>query len=1730
DKPTVKIVATEPVAEEGVPGSVVEFTVSQDNVSNFDTTVLFKLIQNQLEPEDIESISITDGDGTVTSITDPGEIITFIASGITLTIPANGLAKPVVTITPLDDNLAENTEHFSAQISNPDKAKLGVSSASARFEDDDVVPYDLTATSVSVTDEALAGGIMDDQGNPVDNASSATASGTLQFVDTDAANQTFSVHLLEPGAALMSAGQSVQWQGVGSDALTGYILQDSNDPGSAHIDVITIDVGSINTISHSASYQVTLLQPIQHASGQQENIFDLGVEFQVSDGTNISVNNGSFTVSIEDDQPVAHDSMQAQPAPDVDTNLLFMIDVSGSMGWASGVGTKSRLELAKESICKLIDNYDDFGNVKVRVVTFSSTAGKQADVWVDIATAKAYINGLNAGGGTNYDAALAVAQDAFDDGGSIGGAQNISYFISDGEPTVSDGDVTKLQNSSSGGNSDDGIQSQEEIIWEAFLEGNDINSIALGMGPGVSGTQLDPIAYNGALPPGADPEANGIIVTDLNQLQAVLDSTVVAPVTGNILASSPISAFGADGGHVQSVTLETQVGSGSQSVTFSYDKANDQITNNSTGGDALPITNGSILSVITAEHGVLMLNMLDGSYSYQLADLNGYVEESIDFSLIDTDGDGASATVVLKVGTPNEAPVISQIEPLAVSEEGLAGGKIDDVGNPIDTTNSTTEDGIITITDLDSDVFSVVLSGPAGVSSGGESVVWSWDSSGQILTGETGSGVTVATISLGAQTDTGPEHKIAYTVELLAPIDHPSGSLENIKSMNFSVDVTDQRGASAATATMPVNVEDDMPVVIDTTQQFAGPTVDTNLMVILDLSGSMNSRLALAKEAIDNLIDSYDDLGDVKVHVVTFSDEAETNPGGLWLSVSAAKSYIDALSTGGGTNYDAALAVAMEAFDAGNNSISGAQNISYFLSDGMPTRSDGNTGELENNDGGGNSDDGIQIAEEALWIDFLKLNNINSFALGIGSGVTADELNPIAYNALNNIDDNTPAILVANINDLDGVLNNTVVPFVVGNIFSDPNNNIETGFGADGGYVFNVTLDVLVSGVSTSVTFTYDIAGDKITNTSGVLSEILGSAILKVATEEGEFILNMESGEYQYQLAAFNGHVDDLISYRLIDNDLDYADGAMTLIIGKPIGIEGAHIDVDTYVYKDGEVDKNVHTHAYDEETGYNNVVDAFDYIGKSDKNGESKHAEIDDVISSDYFMLIVLNGHRNAGSNILIETKNNGVQATDAYIYGSDGPTGVKGFDNQVYTLVDGNDTGGVQLLEGLQISFDANAILIPDVNGNFPIPDNNGDYLDSELSYGIRMTETGNVKNGLHGEESPAEEHRDGALTIMAVKVIKDANGNFIDPTIDYGGLPSPQSPSVDPYIIGLDEDQLLWETTVFAHTSGDDPRSDQEYIDNEALLTAINTGMFVDGIVEGLAYATSSGFSGFTDASGGFKYADGDLISFRVGNVVIGTVSSAAMADGTLFLQEIAGVGLENMNNDYVENMAVLLQSLDNDADAYNGIVIEQSVHQALSDDSFDMETISKADLQALLVDNGYQPVDEDAAMQHVRDMIELETGRTEFDDRISAADSADNEGVGTGDASEGIQNLIGEEGSDILFGGSGSDTFEFSTDDIGSSVETDTIIDFNSAEGDKIDLADLLNGEYMDNLDQYLSFEKSGGDTLIHVKSDGSGAADHIIKLADVDLFTKVGGGDYSQSEILDNLKGDLIIDH
>lgn len=80
---------------------------------------------------------------------------------------------------------------------------------------------------------------------------------------------------------------------------------------------------------------------------------------------------------------------------------------------------------------------------------------------------------------------------------------------------------------------------------------------------------------------------------------------------------------------------------------------------------------------------------------------------------------------------------------------------------------------------------------------------------------------------------------------------------------------------------------------------------------------------------------------------------------------------------------------------------------------------------------------------------------------------------------------------------------------------------------------------------------------------------------------------------------------------------------------------------------------------------------------------------------------------------------------------------------------------------------------------------------------------------------------------------------------------------------------------------------------------------SGVFVDDPVAGLSYATSSGYSGTTDAKGNFKYNSGDTITFKIGNLTLGAASGG---------NTISPVDL-SANSTVTSNLYVLLQSLDN-----------------------------------------------------------------------------------------------------------------------------------------------------------------------------------------------------------------------
>ncbi|EPJ53601.1 MAG: hypothetical protein OFPI_10420 [Osedax symbiont Rs2] len=602
---------------------------------------------------------------TVSFASDTAEAGDYVAVTQNLVITAGSSSVLVNVPTTVDQDVDDET--FTATIDMVNDVnqfekvdytsgiKGQTPTAQALIKDLSTPPSDLTGTSTTVSEEGLSGGIKDTAGTS-DTTDSATAKGSLSFsdADTNAHNSQPFVFELEGPTGITSGGENVLWSwDADTQTLTG-----STSAGS----VATVSVADVisSNGNHSAEYQVTLLAPLEHPANSVEDVLDLNFSYTVSDGTNTSASVGNFTVTVEDDMPFVENAEQVINLPQVDTNLMIVLDLSGSMDLnANGDGRTdkaSRLDLAKQAVAKMISSYDDLGDVKVRIVTFSNTSEKQGSVWVAADEAISYLDSLSAGGYTNYDAALNVAQDAFDDAGSISGAQNLSYFFSDGSPTASDGNQQQLKNEKGDNSRDNGIQSTEERLWESFLEANDIKSMALGMGTGVNAGHLNPIAYDGV----QNTEANATIVTDLSQLDAVLaDSIVIPPVTGNILSGAN-AGYGADGGEgITKVTLSIKIPGDATAteVTFTFD--GNSISNDS-GSASLPTVNGSTLSVVTAADAKLSINMQSGDFSYQSTETpSAGLSETITYTLVDADGDGASATATMSIQGPL-VPVVGQ--------------------------------------------------------------------------------------------------------------------------------------------------------------------------------------------------------------------------------------------------------------------------------------------------------------------------------------------------------------------------------------------------------------------------------------------------------------------------------------------------------------------------------------------------------------------------------------------------------------------------------------------------------------------------------------------------------------------------------------------------------------------------------------------------------------------------------------------------------------------------------------------------------------------------------------------------------------------------------------------------------------------------------------------------------------------------------------------------------------
>ena len=385
-------------------------------------------------------------------------------------------------------------------------------------------------------------------------------------------------------------------------------------------------------LNADGTYTYTLTKPASTSpmANDGANTLSESFTYKAIDASGNSTTS-TIVVNIVDDVPKAVASERSAAAMEIDSNLLIVLDVSSSMADSSGVPGLSRLALAKQAISALLDKYDDLGDVKVHLVTFGTNATDKTSVWVDVATAKSVLAGLNAGGTTNYDAAVATLQTAFNTTGKLEGAQNVGYFFSDGKPT-----------------NGKEIGAADETALKAFLDANNIKNYAIGLGTGVSNDNLNPLAYDGS----SHTDTHAVLVTNLNQLNSVLSGTVIgAPITGSLLGEG--GTFGADGGFIKTITVD--------GTTYTYDPRGlnneGQLTFSGGANHGTFNTVDNTLSIATTNNGTLLVNLDSGDYTYLSQKATAaVVTENIGFTVSDNDGDLSGSTLTIKV-IPNAAPV-----------------------------------------------------------------------------------------------------------------------------------------------------------------------------------------------------------------------------------------------------------------------------------------------------------------------------------------------------------------------------------------------------------------------------------------------------------------------------------------------------------------------------------------------------------------------------------------------------------------------------------------------------------------------------------------------------------------------------------------------------------------------------------------------------------------------------------------------------------------------------------------------------------------------------------------------------------------------------------------------------------------------------------------------------------------------------------------------------------------
>ncbi|RJK84312.1 Ig-like domain-containing protein [Vibrio cholerae] len=1004
-----------------------------------------------------------------------------------------------------------------------------------------------------VSEEGLVGGIADDTGN-TDSTNAVVTRGKITINDID--SDKLEVSLNGPNG-LTSGGNNISWHwDSSSQKLVGYTGTLNGEGYNAIVEVQLISPNESG--KGDWTYELTLKAPVDHPVKGVEDSLLVQLDVIVSDGK--TTTETKLNVTIEDDAPIAVEmepvSLTVADIPDVLVGKFNLTNYSGNKSSIDGgkfTITAKGFESANSS--KLVDAYVNGGSEGLGVSSNSSpyhNLENEVDFrkFADGTTASEEIIVKLDPNTVAYGAKIEFSK-------MFGGEREsgVVEFWRDGKLVAT------------------------QVFTSEETSGNYAKNFSVQQGG--FDTMVIKATDNGK--PFTHKDNSDFTVKSIEFIGS--DSpAVIAYGSGTV-----IPQWGADGpgtlkliGLNESTTLETANGSPVNVVAES--------ANTIVGKDA---NNNLVFK--------LEFTPATGKWEfYQYQNMKSPIGDAdIDFKVQVTDADGDSAQLGFAV-KPMSPPVIGELT-LNVSEEGLQGGIADgsSISNSQDTTNNTSADGQLNL----SNVAHLSMGIPTGnYTSNGAAISWVLSADKQTLTGSAG-GNKVVEFTLDNQ---GKVHSTLHS-----PIDHANKSGEDSLAINIPLEAKNAAGA-IGTGKVTLIIEDDAPIAKDIFHMTESETKQgANVQLMLDVSGSMGrdagngkTRLQVMKESAIQLIEQYQALGQTKVQLILFSSDAsiKTASGLLWMTVAEAKNYINALSANGGTDYDDAIKLAQESWSGTINGqpLSGATNVSYFLSDGVP---EGYDWELKNSQWVQNQNT-IETNELSSWISHLQTNKVTSLAYGMGNSVPQGELDKVAYDGHLNLDTN--AVVVPDVTKLPPILLQSVIQPIGGNLL---NSGDGYGIGADGGVISEISINgvkylfngqtVSVSGQSTSLTYGFD----ALTKTLSIYID-----------NKHSLVIDLDDGSYKFYGAVVSPSIKLEFDYTLKDNDGDVSSNTMTFVVGTDVNSVGDVID-SVQMYDSNQTNQRVQwstsgsgapTVSYYEHTEKGLVVDVGAggdnvYLGKGD-------------------------------------------------------------------------------------------------------------------------------------------------------------------------------------------------------------------------------------------------------------------------------------------------------------------------------------------------------------------------------------------------------------------------------------------------------------------------------------------------------------------------------------------------